>query len=276
MGRCVIICAMNPTDTWKGKLHDLQEWLRAKRRVTVAFSGGKDSFFLVDTAVRTLGRDEVLVLFVDSGFTSENDRRRVEYFRRRLDFVMRVLPIDLAGDERIVNNSSDRCYHCKKIVFQRILEEVRKSETAAVLDGTTRSDLNEYRPGLRALEELRILSPLESIGITSSEVAAHLREQGIEAYFLTSSTCLATRFPYGTRLNPELIRAFDSLETFLVDRGIYPVRVRFIPDGVRIEIPPERWPDLLFIRDELVASAREAGFKFVTLDLEGIKSGVWD
>jgi uncharacterized protein len=149
-------------------------------------------------------------------------------------------------------------------------------DIANIIDGTTHSDLKEYRPGLQALEELKVKSPLKAVGITSSEVAEYLKESGVDDYHLTSSTCLATRFPYGLHLTRELISKFDQVETFLVKENIFPLRVRYIPDGVRIEIPIRLQKDLLRIQGPLIDLCRKIGFKFVTLDLEGIKSGVWD
>jgi uncharacterized protein len=145
-----------------------------------------------------------------------------------------------------------------------------------VLDGSTLSDQAEHRPGRRALAELGILSPLREAGIASAEIAAELAREGFEPFYLTSSTCLATRFPYGEPLRPARIAAIGRVEHFLAGKGIYPLRVRHIPQGVRIEVGTERFDDVLEARDDLLAFCRGQGLEFVTIDLGGLRKGAWD
>ncbi len=259
------------------KIAEVKKRLLSLRRVLVAFSGGKDSFFLLKTAVETLGKENALACHVTSGFSSKNDRKRVEYFRRRLDFRMEEIEIDLSREKAIMSNPRDRCYTCKKKIFSAIKEKARQLGIEPVLDGTTHSDLSRYRPGLKALEELNILSLLMEAGIGSPEIVTYLKEEiGIEDYFLTSSACLATRFPYDMELEESLLGTFDDLEEYLVDLGIRPVKVRFIPGGIRIETPPQNFREIFENRGKIISFGQEKGIKFVTLDLEGIKSGVWD
>ena len=259
------------------KIEQVKTALRKYDRVLVAFSGGKDSFFLLKIAVETLGKENVFAIFIKTAFSTRNDQKRVDYFTRRLDFQLERLEIDLSGEKRVMSNPKERCYFCKTKIFSTIKEKARAMGIDAVLDGTTFSDLDQYRPGLKALEELHILSPLLDAHISSPEIVEYLKENaGIEDYFVSSSTCLATRFPYGMDLDETLFKIYDELEDYFVELGIYPIKVRFIPDGIRIETPPRHFPQILSNRDHIVDSCKKLGLKFVTLDLEGIKSGVWD
>ncbi|UCH94394.1 MAG: hypothetical protein JSV88_29560 [Candidatus Aminicenantes bacterium] len=266
-----------PNKELEKKTGDVKRQLRLLKRVLVAFSGGKDSFFLLKTAVETLGKENVFACYVSTGFSSKNDQKRVDYFTRQLDFHLEKIEIDLFQEKAIMSNPRDRCYFCKKKIFTTLKERALELGVETVLDGTTYSDLNEYRPGLKALEELNILSPLRDARITSPGIAVYLKENiGIDDYFLTSSTCLATRFPYYLDLDETLLKTFDDLERYVVDLGIYPVKIRFIPEGIRIETPLRHFREIFANRDKIIDFCKKKGLKFVTLDLEGIKSGVWD
>lgn len=268
---------MNKEKKFEEKIGEVQAKLRELKRVLVAFSGGKDSFFLLKTAVETLGKENVIACHVKTGFSSKNDQKRMNYFSQQLDFHLEEIEIDLSREKFIMSNPRERCYFCKKKFFSALKEKAQELGIEAVLDGTTYSDLSEYRPGLKALEELNILSLLQDVRFTSAEIADYLKKNaGIADYFLTSSTCLATRFPYDMQLNEPLLKVFDDLEEYFVNRGIYPVKIRFIPEGIRIETPPQHFREIFENRDKIIDFCKKRGLKFVTLDLEGIKSGVWD
>jgi uncharacterized protein len=259
------------------KIIRVSERLAALKRVVVAFSGGKDSFFLLNLALQALGKDNVIALSVSTLFSARNDERRIDYFKRGHDFNLKKITVDISKDNKIMSNSRERCYYCKLKIFDTIKKEALRLKIESVLDGTTYSDLDEYRPGLKALKELGILSPLEQFKITSEEIVASLqRHQNIEDYYVTSSTCLATRFPYFLTLNEKLVRTFDNLENYFVELGIYPIKVRYIPEGIRIETSEKNFPRLLESREKVLQLCKGEGLKFITLDIEGIKTGVWD
>lgn len=259
------------------KIEHVKTQLRAMGKVIVAFSGGKDSFFLLKTAVETLGKENVIAFHVRSSFSTQNDARRVEYFCRLLDFNLHRLEIDLTTEEKVMANPKDRCYFCKLKIFAILKAKGQQMGIENVLDGTTYSDLNEYRPGKKAVAELGILSPLLDAGITSTEIISFLKESlQVEEYYLTSSACLATRFPYGFLLTEDMLRRFDEIEAFLVNQGIYPIKVRYIPDGIRIETPEKNFLGILDNREKILEFCKKQDLKFITLDIEGIKTGVWD
>jgi uncharacterized protein len=254
----------------------LRERLKTYGRLLVAFSGGKDSFYLLQTAIETLGAANVFPHFVSTPFTLAVARERVDYFSKKFSLPLHETLIDFLEDPRLRRNPRQRCFYCKMKIFSALKKEARKLGIRVIADGTTASDLGEHRPGRLALEKLAIHSPLRDAGFTSAEIISQLKIKGINPYFLTSSTCLATRFPYNFNLRPQLIQAIGRVEYHLIRSGIYPVRVRYMPDGVRIETPSANFKKLLSKKDDLIAVCREAGFTFVTLDLAGIKSGSWD
>lgn len=264
--------------TLEQKTAKLKEILSAYTDVAVAFSGGKDSFFVLKWALEVLGKEHVTAFFVNSLFTAAADRQRLDYFQSRLDFNLRIIDIKFPERSLILKNPLDRCYHCKHKIFSSLLEEARKRGIRTLLDGTTHSDLNRYRPGLRALQELDVISPLEQAEINETDIQNYLRqyEPDIDTYYLTSSSCLATRFPYNTPLTDEALRKVDAVESFIISHGIFPVRARYIGDTLRIEIPQEQFPPLMDIRRSLVELCKQHEIPFISLDLEGIRSGIWD
>lgn len=259
------------------KIEKVKTRLRELKAVVIGFSGGKDSFFLLKLALEALGRENVTAFFIKTIFSTQGDEQRVDFFASHYDFKLQRMFINISGNEKITNNPKDRCYHCKTKIFSTLVEEARGLGVHHVLDGSTYSDLNEYRPGRQAIQELHIISPLQEAGLLATEIVDILRNQWrIPEYFTTSSTCLATRFPYGVKLEESLLKAFDAIESLLLKLDVFPVKVRYIENGVRIETPDIHFPRILEKRSEIISLCRELGFKFITLDIEGIKSGAWD
>ena len=242
----------------------------------VAFSGGKDSFYLARRAAAVLGGEKVVVCHARTQFTGAQAAERVRRLGGRLGLPLRVLRLDLLAEPGLRDNPRKRCYLCKRIMFTALQKEARRRGIAAVADGTTRTDQDAHRPGRRALEELGALSPLRDAGITSEEIAAELKGEGIPPLLVESSTCLATRFPYGERLLRPRMLVLDRVERFLAKRGVHPARARYIPDGTRIEAESRHWRALVAMKEELLAFCRRQGLLFVALDLGGLQSGPWD
>lgn len=254
----------------------LVQEIKKFKKIAVAFSGGKDSFFLLKKAIDTLGKSQVTAFCVIGNFSSQLDKRRIQYFKKFLDFRLKTIRIELKTEKRIWSNPKNRCYFCKGLIFGHIKKTAKKLGIDTILDGSTYSDLSEFRPGLKAIEELHVISPLKDAGVTSEEIEKYLKSLGINSFYLTSSTCLATRFPYQHRLNEAEIRQFDDIETFLTDHGIFPVRIRYIPGGIRIETIEKHFKTVLYRRTQIVDFCNAREVKFVSLDIGGIKYGSWD
>ncbi len=260
----------------RAKKERLRQWLRGHGRLLVAFSGGKDSFFLLREAILALGKANVIACFVNTPFTSKASRERIAYFQGLLPFSLREIRLDLLADARLRRNPRQRCYLCKRRMFTALKREAKRFGIATVADGSTRSDLREHRPGRVALKLLAIASPLRAAGFTGDEIAAELKKLGVAACFLASSTCLATRFPYDFPLDRKQIAAIGLLEHYLAKRGIFPLRVRHIPDGIRVETSEANFKKMLALKRGLLDICRDRDLQFVTLDLGGIRSGPWD
>jgi uncharacterized protein len=254
----------------------LRQLLKHHGRMLLAFSGGKDSFFLLQEASAALGADNVCACFVNTPFTRQGAHERLAYFQKKFPFSLCAIELDLLKDARIRQNSRQRCLFCKQKMFATLKKEARKLGIPLIADGSTLSDLSEHRPGRLALEQLAIQSPLKDAGFTSAEIGADLKKQGISDFYLTSSTCLATRFPYDFELSVEQIDAIDRVEHFLTVKGIYPLRVRHLDGGVRIETAATNFENVIAQKDSLLTFCKNFDYQFITLDLGGIKNGCWD
>lgn len=244
----------------------------------LAFSGGVDSALLLALCVRE--QIPVTAVTFQTTLHPRCDLENAQAVAQKLGVRHVVLEIDEMTVPEILKNPPDRCYHCKKHLFRTLRDLAAAEGCPIVLDGTNADDLTQYRPGLRALRELGIRSPLAECGVTKTEVRTMAAELGLPTASRPSSPCLATRLPYYTRITPELLRKIEAGEDFLKGLGFPVVRLRTHPekDGLlaRIEIPPEQFPALLARQEEVSAFLREQGFARVTLDLEGFRSGSYD
>ena len=244
----------------------------------VAFSGGVDSTLLLSLAREEAKRQgtRVLAVTADTFLHPLQDKEISAAVCRELQVPQEVVRIDELHEAGITDNPLDRCYLCKRAIFSRIKTLAASLGIFTILDGTNADDLKVYRPGLVALEELGIQSPLKEAGLTKEEVRALARERGLSTTDRPSAPCLATRFPYGTILTEEAMQKVDAAETFLRGFGLYNVRVRVHEDLARIEADPEALPVLTDHRQEIVAHMKQLGYRFITMDLEGFRSGSFD
>ena len=241
----------------------------------VAFSGGVDSTFLLWSAGKVLGPDQVVALTATSPtypayeFT-ESCRLAGAIGVRQL--VVESNELEIAG---FADNPPRRCYHCKHELFTLCVAKARELGMAAVLDGANLDDLADFRPGRDAARELGIRSPLLEAGLGKAEIRELSRRAGLPTADKQPFACLASRFPYGTRITAERLRQVDQCETFLREHGFGTFRVRYHDDTARIELAIDELPRLLDpqLRRALVAACKEAGFTYVALDLEGYRSG---
>ena len=187
-----------------------------------------------------------------------------------------ILYIDELEEAGIRFNPVDRCYLCKKCLFRKLIAKAEELGARTVLDGTNADDLTVYRPGIRALRELGVISPLAELGITKAEVRQIAAEYGLSVSGRPSTPCMATRFPYGTELDYDMIRRVEEGEAWLRAQGFYNVRLRVHGGIARIEVDPESMTELVKIREELLKKMSGYGFDYVTLDLAGFRSGSMD
>ncbi len=259
------------------RLARLEESLRDLGGCLVAYSGGVDSAFLLAVARRALG-DRVTAATVSTFLL---DRGEVEDARRRAGAIgvrHEIIDLDLAAFPEVLANPPDRCYHCKRLVFTALRRRAVELGLPALLDATHADDLRERRPGVRALRELGVASPLAAAGICKSDIRALSAALGIEGADRPSNPCLATRIPYGMPITRESLRRIAAAERLMRVLGFEGIRVRDYGELARIELQPvdlERaaaWP----LRREIVEPLRDIGYRYVTLDLAGYRSGSMD
>jgi pyridinium-3,5-biscarboxylic acid mononucleotide sulfurtransferase len=259
------------------------KWLRLNQllaefdRLAIAYSGGVDSTFLVWVVAIHLGR-QALVMLAVSPLVSAREREEARRLAQQLGFAVEEVQVDLSGEDPIWANPPNRCYGCKKTLFSELLRRAQGLNYPRLADGTNVDDLRTYRPGLQALRELNVMSPLALAGFTKVEIRELSRLVGLSTWNKPSMACLATRIPYGTRITGELLAAIEQAEESILNLGCSQVRVRVHGRLARIEVHPEDFPRLLEAkrRAEILERFRQLGFPRVSLDLAGYSSGSMD
>ena len=254
----------------------LAEWLVARGRVAIGFSGGVDSAFLAVVARRALGADGVLAII---GRSASYPAEQWAAARRVADeFHVAVLELDTEelADPRYAANPSNRCYFCKTELWEKLVPVARARGYTTIVDGTNADDLRDHRPGARAAREHAIASPLADLGFTKAEIRERSRALGLPTWQQPSSPCLSSRLPYGTSVTAERLAQVERAERALRDLGIEgDLRVRYHDDLARIELAPDALEAWLAAEPSarLAAAVRGAGFARVAIDLRGFRSG---
>ena len=240
----------------------------------VAFSGGVDSTFLLRSAHDVLGDRAIAVTARLSTFP-DRELDEAAAFCKKIGARHEILEFDAFTIPGFAENSPDRCYFCKRAIFSAFRSFAEANGCAAVLEGSNRDDDGDFRPGLRALRELGILSPLRDAGLGKAEIRSLSADMGLPTASKPSFACLATRFPYGERLTPEAVERVGRAEQVLfdLDAGLSQVRVRVHGPVARIEVPENDLKAVVSRRDEIVAALKRLGFAYVSLDLRGYRTG---
>lgn len=254
----------------------LKEYCR--KDICVAFSGGVDSSLLLVMACEAAEQfgTKVYAITMDTVLHPGADLEAAKEVLSRTSAVHKILTLDELAVPEIRFNPVNRCYLCKKELYLRMLQFASEKGAELLLDGNNEDDLHVYRPGLKAVKELGVKSPLAECGITKAEVRKIAEEYGIPVANRPSSPCLATRLPYGTEIDLGLLKRIDSAETFLREMGFGNVRVRVHKDIARLEVDAEQFPKVLEHKNQVLSVLKEQGFSYITLDLEGFRSGSMD
>lgn len=250
-------------------LNRIKSLMLAAPALTVAYSGGMDSSLLALLAQRFIP-GKYRAVFVNSAFMSADEIAFARSTAVRFGLNMQEIWVDVLSDPLVVNNSSDRCYHCKKGIFLQI---IAAGGNAAVCDGSVTDDDDDYRPGKRALMELGVRSPLKEAGISKAMAADLLESLGAGDLVRSAQSCLATRIVTGTAVNAEILRQIEAGEVLLRKAGLRSVRLRHHGEVARIEVHALELHRALDVISSLAAQLKATGFRHVCLDVDGYSRG---
>ena len=257
-----------------GKLDNLKACIRELGSVAVAFSSGVDSTFLLKVAHDVLG-DNAIAVTVKAGTFPENECDEAVRFCEKegiKQFICELNPLNIEGFEE---NLPDRCYICKKVIFREIIKIAAEQGITNIIEGSNMDDNGDYRPGLKAIKELDIPSPLQMAELSKEEIRNLSKMFGLDTWNKPSKACLASRFVYGEKITEEKLQMVERAEGRLIESGFVQNRVRIHGMMARIEILPEQMEQFMKkeMRESIFAYFKELGFSYVTLDVAGFRSG---
>lgn len=259
----------------KKKIETLTEILKSMGKVVVAFSGGVDSSFLLRMARDTLGTDNVIAVTALSPLYPERELRGAKRIAEEMGVKHLLIESNELEIEGFTRNPPDRCYLCKKELFGEMKKTAQQEHMTFIVEGSTLDDEKDHRPGKRAIRELGVRSPLIEASLTKAEVREASKDLGLPTWDKPSFACLASRFPYGEEITEDDLRKVSEAEDFLVGLGFKQVRVRHYKNLARIEVYKEEIGKLIDseVREEVVQHLKQIGYQYVTLDLQGFRSG---
>jgi uncharacterized protein len=258
-------------DATAAKKDALEELLSDLGSVIVAYSGGVDSSYLAYVAHGVLGEGAVAITAVSPSLARRELDAANRLARERGWRHERVGTHEVARDD-YARNEPDRCYWCKTELFD-VLAPIAVTRVATIVVGTNVDDLGDHRPGLRAADERHVRAPFVEVGLTKSEIRHLSMAAGLPTADKPASPCLSSRIAYGVRVTPQRLRRIDAAEDFLLSLGLRELRVRDHGELARIEVPSERLQVALDHREEITARLTKLGWRYVTLDLQGFRSG---
>ena len=255
------------------KLEQLRKYLKNVGVGVVAYSGGVDSTFLLKIAYEVLGKKCLAVIAVSETYPKVEQNEALETVKGIGAPHLLIVTHEL-DNEQFAENPQERCYFCKSELFKKLFAIAKERQLHYVFDGANADDLKDYRPGTKAGRELGVLSPLQEVGLTKEEIRLLSREMGLPTWNKPSLACLSSRFPYGHRITLEKLQQVDQAENFMRGLGFRQLRVRHHENTARIELPTEDFSRVTgLVLEKVVSEFKAIGFTYITLDLQGFRSG---
>ncbi len=241
--------------------------------VLVAFSGGVDSAFLLKVASEVLPKGKILAVTATSETYPQEELVFSKRLARKIGVRHLVIKTNELKDKRFARNPQNRCYFCKKELFNSLKAIAKKHKLNFVVDASSISDKEDFRPGAIAKKELKVRSPLQEAGFTKDDIRKSSKQLGLETHDKPSAACLASRIPYGTGISKELLDRINQAENYIRSFGVRQVRVRSYDGLCRIEVEKKDIPRMVKAQERIVAGLKKIGYNYITVDLEGFRSG---
>ena len=254
------------------KFEQLKNNLKKMQSVAIAYSGGVDSTFLVNVSYDVLGKKAIAITATSSTYP-QRELELAKKITKQIGIRHIIINSEETEIDEFSKNPPDRCYYCKKELFTKIKQIVNEEHINYILDGSNIDDTSDYRPGVKALKELGVVSPLKDVGLTKQEIKELSQSMDLDTWDKPAFACLASRFPYGVEITKARLEQVEKAESFLQSLGIKQFRVRYHNVIARIEVSKNDFQHILTHSDKIVKKFKELGFKYITLDIEGYRTG---
>ncbi len=257
------------------KIANIKAALKAKQSMLVAFSGGVDSSVVAALAFQALGKNAIAVTAASETLPPFELENAIEV-AKKIGIAHKIVKFSELDVEEFRMNPPERCYYCKKSLLQVLKKVAEKEGLKVIADGTNADDKLAHRPGIKALGEFNVFSPLAELGVSKAEVRAIATKLGLPNADKPSMACIASRFPYGQKITMEKLDRVKKAEAFLMKLGFRQIRVRDHEGIARIEVLPDEQKGILKNSVKIAGEMRKLGYRYITLDLEGYRSGSMD
>jgi uncharacterized protein len=254
------------------KFNQLKDNLLEMKSVAIAYSGGADSTFLVKVAYDVLSDNAVAITATSSTYP-KRELNQAKQFTKHIGIKHIIVESEETEINNFSNNPTNRCYFCKKELFLKIKKIAYENNLSFVLDGSNVDDEYDFRPGMKALKELDIISPLKEAGFSKDEIKEISFDMHLDTWDKPAFACLASRFPYGIKITKSRLDQIEKAESFLFSLGIKQLRVRYHEDIARIEVLKNDFQTVLDNSEKITKYFKELGFKYITLDIKGYRTG---
>lgn len=257
----------------KEKKETLKKILLSHKKILLAYSGGVDSSLLLKTAVDILGNKNIIAATADSPTYTGKELETAKSITEELNVKHLIVKTYEFDDKDFISNTKNRCYYCKKELFNKLKEIKNEYQCDVIMDGSNYDDLNDFRPGSKAEKEYKILTPLKDAFFTKKDIRKYSKQLGLKTYNYPAIACLASRIPYNEKITKEKIKMINDGENFLSKYGFKNIRLRTSNKTARIEVDKKDIKKIIKNENEIINKLKSLGYLYITVDLEGFRSG---